>query len=477
MSVYRPAVSLEQAAAALLATCVVFFSLGSSSVSWLRSAGQDLRWPALLALWLVAVWLAVQRRGLVARGLVAAIVWLAGVLLGLMLISAAWSSEPRLSFERAVSFAILLTATGALAVAAAARPRLARLLLAGIVAGVALVLAAGFLLLLVHPSSAEQTRSTLAPWRFRGLGENPNTVSMLASMTMPLMLWALLESEGRRRRAAAATFVLAYATIVLSASRGALLAALLGTLALSLLWPRQVALRIAGVATAAFVLGVAVAQIPQAATPPVVSGVSVRTTSTGTTTVQTTTTTGTGTGTGTTPTGATGPTASGQLPLPAVARGTARLEDESGPLARRTLFGSSGRAQAWQGAIEQGNEAPLLGYGFGTEDDVFVDHFAAFQGRRPENSLIGLYLQLGVIGLALFVSLGLALLASGVRALGALARRERLLLGACLGAVAGGIVLMLFQSYVYAAGNLSAASFWTCALLLAAAGSWARTRA
>jgi hypothetical protein len=524
-------IGLEEAAAGLLALCVVCFTLGSGSVQWLRSVGHDLRWPALVALWLVAVALALQRRNLVLRGLIAAVVWLGGVLVGLMVVSAVWSTKPRLTFERSVSFAILITAAGALAVTAAARPRFARMLLGAIVAGVGFVVVLGFVVLIVDPSAAAQVRSTFAPWRFRGVGENPNTVSMLAGLTTPLMLWAVFETEGGRRQALIAALALGYATIALSASRGALLAAVVGTLALCLaLRPRLVAVRVAGATVGAFFVAIAVSQIPKPlATPVVIAPVQTTTTATTpattattststvlTTTVSTTTTptsTGPGsTGTGPTSTGppstvttstvptSTGPTTTASrtttgpgstttttttpagpprvVVVTPAAPGASRLEDESGPLAlRRSLFGSSGRAQAWQGAIDQANEAPLLGYGFGTEDSVFLDHYAAFQSGRPENSLIGLYLQLGLVGLVLFVALGLTLVAAGIRAVRAVPEAQRAFVGACLAAVAGGIVLMLFQSYVYAAGNLSAASFWTCALLLAAAGSWARTRA
>ena len=86
-----------------------------------------------------------------------------------------------------------------------------------------------------------------------------------------------------------------------------------------------------------------------------------------------------------------------------------RLEDELGhpplggyrPPVARTLFGSSGRAQAWVGGVRQAARRPLLGYGFGTEDKVFVDRFYAFEGNFVENSYVGTFLQLGAAGVAL----------------------------------------------------------------------------
>ena len=90
-----------------------------------------------------------------------------------------------------------------------------------------------------------------------------------------------------------------------------------------------------------------------------------------------------------------------------------RLEDELGhpplggyrPPVERTLLGSSGRAQAWVGGVQQAARRPILGYGFGTEDRVFVDRFYAFEGDFVENSYIGTFLQLGAAGVALLVGL------------------------------------------------------------------------
>src|SRR5204863_8299687 len=99
---------------------------------------------------------------------------------------------------------------------------------------------------------------------------------------------------------------------------------------------------------------------------------------------------------------------------------TMRLEDEFGapegadPGTTRTLFASTGRTQAWEGAIDQGQERPVAGYGFGTEDHVFVDRYYSFFGGAPENSYVGLFLQLGLVGLLLVLALVVALLAGCV---------------------------------------------------------------
>jgi O-antigen ligase len=80
-----------------------------------------------------------------------------------------------------------------------------------------------------------------------------------------------------------------------------------------------------------------------------------------------------------------------------------------GETVRRTLFGSSGRAQAWDGGLRQSLERPLLGYGFGTEDRVFLDRFYVFVSARIENSYLGLWLQIGLVGLFVFLAVLAAL--------------------------------------------------------------------
>ena len=71
----------------------------------------------------------------------------------------------------------------------------------------------------------------------------------------------------------------------------------------------------------------------------------------------------------------------------------------------RTLTGSSGRTEAWRGALGLAADRPLVGYGFGTEDRTFVDRYVFFNSNVPENSYIGILLQLGLVGLLLLLAL------------------------------------------------------------------------
>jgi hypothetical protein len=134
----------------------------------------------------------------------------------------------------------------------------------------------------------------------------------------------------------------------------------------------------------------------------------------------------------------------------------------------RTLFGSSGRAQAWDGALHLGLQRPIAGFGFGTEDRVFLDRYADFNSNVPENSYLGLFLQLGIAGLLAFVAFAGAALAAGAARLRSARATERRLTGALAAAVVAGLLLAGFQSYVYAVGNNATAAVWLAAFLLAA---------
>jgi hypothetical protein len=458
--------SIEHAAGAAIGLCVVFFTLGSSSIPQLRTVGDDVRWLALAALWIAAAAFAFRdRHRLRVPGAAAPALLLGLMLVGLAVVSAAWSGDPRLTIMRAVSFAILLSAAGGLAIGAIGRPRVARFLAVGIVS---LVLVASFVALVVRHDDAVQAAVADSAWRFRGIGENPNTLSLLAGIVAPLALWAAVAASGNllARVAAWAPLALVVVTIALSGSRGALLAGFAGTIAFATqLRPFRLAAVTAVAAVAGFAGVVVVSQIPQPTAvvqaPPAPGNGAGGGAGSGL---------GLGAGSVSDPGSATpgGGAASPSPSLPA-------LSDELGAYgasSRRTLLGTSGRAQAWDAAIRQANERPLLGYGFGTEEHVFFDRFQTFEGSRPENSYIGMYLTLGLVGLATFLLLLLALFVMGVRGARLLAMPERRLFAACLGAFVGGAAVMCVQSYAYAAGNLATAAFWTCAFMLPVAATW-----
>jgi hypothetical protein len=448
--------ALERAIQVALAFTIVASVLGAGSVLRLIDFGRTARWVGLATLLVLALVFAVRRAPLgLPRGLLQ--IAAAALFLGLAWISAVWSASPVLTLERAAAFSAVVVAAAALGAGSAGSTASIRHFVAGVLWGVGAVAAGGLAVLAVDSDRAIDPATINTAARFQGLGGGPNTATMVLAIGTPLAVDAFLRTRRRSLRLVAAAVAAAIiASILASGSRGALVSAFAGLAAYGLLRERGHRRRLlAGVAVAvAFVFGVALMEIPDPLPP--------------------------------------GSTASARgyippypSPAPIVPRkpyGDAnyllRLQDDVGhpPPGEadtrrrvRTLFGSSGRAQAWEGALQQGSERPLTGYGFGTESRVFVDRYVSFNSGVPENSYIGLFLQLGAAGIAVFGALAVAILATAARAIGRLEAPRRELAAACTGAFVAGLVLALFQSYIYAAGNNATAVLWICAFLAGAA--------
>src|SRR5581483_4895046 len=114
--------------------------------------------------------------------------------------------------------------------------------------------------------------------------------------------------------------------------------------------------------------------------------------------------------------------------------------------------------------LHQAAQRPVVGYGFGTEDDVFVNRYHLFAGGVPENSYIGIVLQLGAVGLALFLVTLAWWLGRGVRALRG---PERLALAAAGAVTVGALAAAVVQSYVWSVGDIATGTFWIAAFLVA----------
>ena len=99
------------------------------------------------------------------------------------------------------------------------------------------------------------------------------------------------------------------------------------------------------------------------------------------------------------------------------------------------------------------------GYGFGAEDEAFIDRLAEFQADTPENGYLGVLLQLGVVGLVLRGVGG------GDRA-PRVTRPRRWAAAGAAGAFACGLALTLVQSYPYAPGGVATLVLWLCAFAL-----------
>jgi O-antigen ligase len=418
-----------------VAASVFVTALGSSSVADLARFGRPARWVALILLLGVAAtaWVAHAGRLPRPRGPVGAGASLVVLAAG----SALWSVQPRLTIERGLSFGLVLLGAGLAAYAAAGTARFAERLVYAVVAGAAAVCLGGLPLLLVDHSAAVHAASVGVPARYQGLGQSPNTVSLLLAVAVPLATWIAV---GRHRLLGLATLLLFWATLAASASRGGLIGAAVGALVVVALQvrPGWVALSYGGAVCAVFAVAVAAGSLARP-----------------------------GTATSSTP-AAPAPTHGPYVDVERVYP----LEDDLGrslPGAGdveggRTLLGSSGRTAVWDYALGQVLERPVAGYGFGTEEKVFADRFAGFEGARVENSYIGWLLQLGTVGLAAFAACVGAAVLAGRRALcrGGFGT-------AAAGGLAGGLVVALVQSYVYAAGNIAALSFWLSAGLVAVA--------
>jgi hypothetical protein len=437
---------------AIVATVVTAVLAAGALLSWLEPA-RKLRWVALLALLALAL-VAARRAGLALRprGAYAAV----AVLGALAVLSAAWSSRPVSTAAHAASFVVLLAVCVALAQAVRGRPDGIRAVLDGILAATAVVAVGGLLVLLFRHDRALAPASTSLPVRYQGLGGGPDTATMVMAIGVPLAARALADTW--RRPAAlvpGAVLLLLLGSIVASGSRGALLAAFAGLFAYVLLGfdgaRRRIVLVVA--VAAGFVVSVLLTRVPQPLDAPPAAPPAPASTDTNV------------------PKARPGYVDANLVwrlnddighPLPGVADTTPQP---------RTLFGTSGRAEAWAGALALGAKRPLLGYGLGREDDVFVDRYVDFNSNQPENSYLGLFLQLGLVGVVVFLLLVAGLAVGALRALGRLLERERRLVAAAAGGLAAGLVLAFFQSYVYAVGSNAAAAVWICAFMLAAAST------
>ena len=447
--------TLERAVQATTAATILVFVLASGSIlSWLGTA-RVLRWPTLLVLAAVSVAFALRRGG---RPPTSAFAIAVAAFAGLALLSVLWSPRPLLSGAHAGLFALALTTCGALAWAAWGRPDRVSLVVDGVLLGLALVAFGGLILLAIEYDRAVMPATTEFAARYQGLGGGPNTATMVMAIGVPLAAQRLVRGSRWSRIGAGALLLVLLGSIVASGSRGALLAAFGGLAVFAVLTaraPRRKALALGGVAVALLV-AIAVTRAPD----PLPPG---------------------------TPSTFVPPFAGHSAESPFEARGdfvdanfVLRLEDDVGHPGlgvadtrrrTRTLLNSSGRAQAWTGTLGLIAERPVAGYGFGLEDKAFVDRYISFHSAVPENSYLGLSLQLGAAGVLALVTVLVLLLVTGGSAFRRLDDPARLLLAACAGAVVGGLVLGGFQSFLYAVGSNAALTFWLAAFMVAAAAA------
>ena len=416
-----------------LAATVLAIASGSSSVRWvIEHTRGGIRWAALFALCVLAL-LWATRRGRAELVAVRPAALACAAFAVLAVLSTAWSVAPRLTFERAGTICVLFLAAAALAVAARDRPRALAAILVGLLAGAAAVAVASLLTLAFTHSNAVQPATLAYGARFQGYSQNPNTLGMLLALALPIATWAVLAAGSRvLRGVAAATWLLLFGELAATGSRGSLLAAAVGTIAVVALdgRPARRRLVVAAACVVAFAGGTAASRLAKPTTQPP-QAIPTR--------------------------------------LPNDAELARPLEAELGApkpgaaTQQRGLFSSSGRFRAWRGAIDQGDERPVAGYGFGTESKVFVDRYYGLDSDVTENSYVGLYLQLGLAGLAVFLLVLVRAVVAGFRA-----ARAEVVAAAPVAVVCAGITLAVGQSFVYSVGATGTVPFWICVFLASA---------
>jgi O-antigen ligase/polysaccharide polymerase Wzy-like membrane protein len=442
----RADLQVQGALQALVAGLVVSVALASSNIPVANIPfGRALRWVVLaeLAVFALVYALSSGRRPRIATPAS----WFAFALVALALVSAAWSVDGPLTIGRGAALLILFATAFAIAHGAGGRERHVEQILLAILAAVTVVAVVGAIELFVRPDLARVPATTGSPLRFNGLGGNPNTMAMVVALGLPLAVWAAAATRARGARVTAvAVVLLLYASVVASGSRGALVAGLAGVLASALaamptLTRRRVA-AVCGAVTALLLGGLGLMQVPTpASSNPVISNRIVP-----------------------------------PVPVPfspLEAQTELALENEIGyptpgqPQRTRGLWDSSGRADAWRGAVRQAAQRPLLGYGFGTEERTFVDRYYFHYSDRVENAYLGTLLQLGVVGLLALLALLWSLLLGAWRAVRGSSGPRRSVAGAAAGVVVAGVVLAIGQSYLTSVGSPATAPFWLSAFLAA----------
>lgn len=132
-------------------------------------------------------------------------------------------------------------------------------------------------------------------------------------------------------------------------------------------------------------------------------------------------------------------------------------------LGTNVMFGG-GRLEAWFAAFQIIKSRILIGYGFGTEDLLFVRfgyRFLFHSGGYAHNAYIGTAMQLGLIG-ALVLFMPLFLLFFSELSAGKPAPTRLALQGVLL----SGLVGCITESWITSFGNTQALPFWMCVVSL-----------
>jgi hypothetical protein len=409
---------------AALAVVLAALIASNSGVTWLKPPFLTARWAALgcVALLLVGELrrtTAQERRWLALLGIVPLVCFL----------SLAWSVDARLTFERAATFAALLWVAAGYGLEWRREPRDLQSFFDAVSVLAVVVVAVSVLEGLV-------TDDAFYAGQFRGLFENPNGIGLFLGLTYPFVAGTLERRAGRWRLPAQLAYLAAcVATATDARARAGLGVLVIVAIGFALSTPRRrnALWAVAAIAVAA------------ASTLAIAGG------SLGSPTRPTTvTSTGHHSGGAKQPSGGGGSTATGPAP----------------PTQTRFSRLTGGRSEAWGATGRLIGDRPALGYGFGTGDRIFALHpdqarFTFFQGADPSQAYLRLYLELGVLALALLVPL----LGAGVLGVRLLLSRRSLEGSCCALVVLGGLAAGFVESIFATAG-----APWAPLLWIAAAG-------
>lgn len=317
------------------------------------------------------------------------------------MLSALWSVDPSVTLGRAISLLVLLL----VALACVRRVWITDTEVERDLAVVTSTLGVAFMLGL--GSGAAGAEWAEAGNRFRGVLENPNTVGVAAAFVLPVSLGFFGARHGWQSLWWAAVAAATLLSLVLSQSRGGLLAAGSGVLVLMVLsravrHPLAVVVLCSVGATLLVGLGSTAVRVPE--------------------------------------------------PLEAV---VGRFEEDAT---------GEGRLAAWSLAFALAGERPVTGWGFGTSEAIFGPRAHAirnvFQGGLVHNSYLQVFLELGAVGLTLLI-----LLLSSVLRLGWPSPRAHPIRAGVYGALIAGSVSAVAESTLFSVGSVFGFAFW----LLAAA--------
>ena len=471
--------------AAILFLMLTSLRMTESTLGSVRDTLFYLRWLPLVVLGSAALVIAVWNRSL-PRSLnrVDAVIL---VFIGLALLSALYSIDPEISVLRGLSVLLMYGAVfwgvwvcaDEFGAAAVMRIMVAA---AGIVIGLHVVVA------LFDPIGSMPYLG-----RFRGWALNPGTPGGAAALLLPLALWHALGRPRWQHWMLVGAMIL---VLILSQTRSEIFAALVGSLyfLLRVRSHRKLFVIFSGVAV--LVVSLAWVEIgprllpqgtdiltdlfPEKVASSMVTtveagdvegtGASIAGAGVGTGDVEGTGASGVGAGVGTGDTESARASDVGDIEtaLDQWSETKVRWYDRENPR-NDTAITLSNRIGKWTLGAQYFLERPLMGFGFGTEDQLFdlygmrpVEY--VYTGTYFHNSYLGLALQLGLMGAVLFyLPLGL-LVSREIR----FANRPPpdLMRTALMAVVLTGMVSGLFSSDLYSMGNPKTVSFWICVMLL-----------